>query len=174
MKRQEIIIKDAGQKSYLKEQLNAIPEDGSVTVIIKKTDHSSTAKQRRLTWLWNTEVANSGIGQDDSALEVHTRAKYKFGLPILLRDNEMFAVLWEAFQKTVSQSSIYAIYVKDFTIQYISTERMTRAQRAEYLTAFQRYWIMNGVELTDPSTQGLDRFLGYKPKGEQNVRKSIY
>jgi len=54
--------------------------------------------------------------------------------------------------------------MKVFASQYISTERFTRKQRAEFLTDFQNYWTGKGVELTDPSLQGLDQFLGYKTK----------
>jgi hypothetical protein len=55
---------------------------------------------------------------------------------------------------------VYSAYIKEFASQYISTERLSRKQRAEYLTEFQRYWIGKGVDLTDPASQGLDQYFG--------------
>jgi hypothetical protein len=57
-------------------------------------------------------------------------------------------------------------YWRQFTEYYISTEQMTRRQRAEYLTEFQRFWVGKGVNLSDPALQGLDEKLGWKPKKE--------
>jgi hypothetical protein len=55
---------------------------------------------------------------------------------------------------------------REFTEYYISTEQMTRAQRAEYLREFEMFWRGKGVSLTDPNTHGLDEHLGWKPKKE--------
>ena len=141
--------------------------DGSKTIIIKNTDISSTAKQRRLQWLWSSEIARSGLGQDDTKEDVHIRAKLMFAHPILMRDDEVYPLLYNAFKETVKTSENYAFYIKDFANQYISAERLSRKQRAEYLRDIQAYWTDKGANLTDPSLQGLDQFLGYKPKVEK-------
>jgi hypothetical protein len=153
---QTIIIKNEQSKRYCEDIISEIPLDGSHTVIIKKTDRSTTARQRRLQWMWNEEVAKSGIGQDDDKESVHVRAKWMFARPILLRDDEVFQVLYETFIDTVKESLNYAEYCRVFAGQYISTERLSKAQRAEYLTEFQRYWTGHGVNLTDPVMQGVD------------------
>lgn len=136
--------------------IDEAPADGSVTVEIKKTAMDSTAKQRRLQWLWYTEVANSGLGQDDDKAAVHIRAKWQFARPIWLRDDEVFGIIYNEFIKTITGSVTYSEFCRDFAKRWISTESMARKQRAEYLTEFQRYWIGKGVELTDPSLQGVD------------------
>ena len=159
----EIIIDSERQKRYSKSLIDEIKIDGSKTIIIKNTDISSTAKQRRLQWLWNTEIANSGLGQDDTKESVHIRAKALFAHPILMRDDELYPILYNAFKKVVKPSANYAQLFKDFVDQYISTERLSRKQRAEYLTDIQNFWTDKGVLLTDPSLQGLDQYLGYKP-----------
>lgn len=151
-----IIVKSDQNKAYAKSLIDEMPLDGSMTVEIKKTPNDSTAKQRRLQWLWYTEVSQSGLGQDDTKEDVHVRSKMKFAHPILMRDDEVYPILYSTFQKAVKPSNNYALYIKDFATQYISTERLNRKQRAEYLTEFQRFWIMKGVELTNPETQGLD------------------
>lgn len=151
-----IIIDSERQKRYCRTRLDEIDISGSNTVIFKKTDTSPTARQRRLQWLWCGEIAVSGLGQDDDKDSVHIRAKWMFARPILLRDDEVFQVIYETFMKTVKGSAAYAEYCRIFTDQYISTEKLTKRQRAEYLTEFQRYWIGKGVNLTDPSLQGVD------------------
>lgn len=158
------ILENEKRKTFVLNLIQEMPVDGSMTVITKKTDLSSTAKQRRLQWLWNTEVAASGLGQDDTKNAVHVRAKYMFARPILLRDDEVFGAVYAGFSEMVEQveTGTRADMWLAFTRDFVSTERMTRAQRAEYLTEFQRYWTGKGVELTDPDTQGLGQYLGYK------------
>jgi hypothetical protein len=155
-----IILNNDRQKTYAENLIKESPADGSMTVIIKQTDMSSTAKQRRLQWLFYTEVANSGLGQDDTKEAVHVRAKMMFAHPILMRDDDVYPVLYNTFKRAVETSETYSVYIKEFASQYISTERLTRKQRAEYLSEFQRYWIGKGVELTDPASQGLDHYFG--------------
>ena len=151
-----LVIDSDQKKAYCRTMIEEMPIDGSKTVIFKNTDQSPTAKQRRLQWLWCTETAQSGLGQDDDKESVHIRAKMMFAHPILMRDDEVYPVLYDTFKNAVKTSENYALYIKEFANQYISTERLTKRQRAEYLTEFQRYWVAKGVNLTDPSLQGLD------------------
>jgi hypothetical protein len=151
-----LVIDSDQRKAYCRTMIEEMPADGSKTVIFKNTDASPTARQRRLQWLWYTEVAQSGLGQDDTKESVHIRAKMMFAHPILMRDDEVYPVLYDTFKNAVKTSVNYAMYIKDFADQYISTERLTKRQRAEYLTEFQRYWVVKGVALTDPSLQGVD------------------
>jgi hypothetical protein len=106
--------------------------------------------------MWAGEIANSGLGSDDNKNDVHTRAKWMFARPILLRDCEIFPIILNKFEETIqyaeNKSELYRIFSRD----YISTERLSKSQRAEYLTDFQRYWTSKGVCLSDPELQGLD------------------
>jgi hypothetical protein len=160
-----ILIDSDRQKTYAKSLIDEMAIDGSFTVETKKTAMDSTAKQRRLQWMWYHEISISGLGQDDNKDDVHIRMKWKFARPILLRDDEMFGIVYGAFIKTVEGSELYGKYCKVFSEQYISTESMTRTQRAEYLTEVQGYWIMKGVELTIPDDYGKN-LLRFKPKQE--------
>ena len=156
-----LIIDSEIRKRYCKSVIDEMPLDGSETVIFKKTDVSSTAKQRQLQWLWYTETATSGLGSDDTKDDVHVRAKMMWAHPILMRDDPVYPILYNAFKKAVRTSESYGDKIKEFANQYISTERLTRKQRAEYLSDYQKYWTDRGVALTDPSLQGLDENLGY-------------
>jgi len=148
-----IIIDSEMQKNYCRTMIDQIKLDGKSAVVFKKTDMSPTARQRRLWWLWCGEVSMSGLGQDDDKNEVHIRAKLMFVHPILMRDDEVYPVLYSTFKETVKTSENYALYIKDFANQYISTERLTKHQRAESLKEFQLYWTGKGVNLTDPNTE---------------------
>jgi hypothetical protein len=151
-----IILKNQQSKLYCQSLIQESPDDGSITVEIKKTKKDSTSKQRRLQWMWYTEIANSGLGSDDNKNDVHTRAKWQFCRPILLRDCEIFPIILNKFEETIqyaeNKSELYRIFSRD----YISTERLSKSQRAEYLTDFQRYWASKGVCLSDPELQGLE------------------
>jgi hypothetical protein len=157
-----IILENEQRKTYLLNLIQEKPVDGSVTVEIKKTDTSSTAKQRQLQWKWYTEVAASGLGRDDTKDAVHITAKWMFAKPILLRDSAVFGAIFEGFSLMVQEieEQDRAEFWREFTEYYISTEQMNRGQRAEYLREFELFWRGKGVELTDPSLQGLDEHLG--------------
>lgn len=163
------VIKSEANKTLVYNLIKQMPLDGSFEVITKKKDKSSTAKQRGLQWRWYTDVATSGLGQYDDKQEVHTRAKWLYARPIFLRDDPFFGMIYEAFMKAVEYDPEYSEKCKKFSEQYISTERMSRAQRAEYLTNFQRFWLSQGVELADPDSYGLNSRLGYTKKELSNV-----
>lgn len=139
---------------------------------IKQIDESPTSKQRRLKWLWNEEIARSGIGSDDMAHDVHIRNKLIFGHPIKMRDaleaeNDFYPDLYTAFVERYRNHPAYPMMMKFFADNHIKTEKFTRKQNAEYLTNVQSYWSRKGVVLTDPATQGLDEFLGCRNKDYQ-------
>lgn len=151
-----IIISSEQNKTYCKSLISEMEIDGSCTVITKKTDKSPTAKQNRLMWLWYGEVSRSGLGSNDTKDGVHVAAKYMFARPILLRDSDTFAIIYDHFVKTIEWAENKKDLYREFTEQYISTTKLSKHQKAEYLTEFQRYWISKGVNLLDPSRQGLD------------------
>lgn len=153
-----IIIDSERSKTYLYNLIKEMPVDSTCEVITKKVDKSPTAKQRRLQWLWYTEVAASGLGRDDSKDEAHITAKWQFCRPILLRDDEMFGVIYNHFVSVIRDGDpeTQRLKAREFSDKYISTEGLTRVQRVEYLREFERFWVGKGVELTDPGTQGVD------------------
>ena len=151
-----IIISSEQNKTFCKSFIDEMPVDGSQNVIFKKTDKSPTAKQNRLMWLWNSEVAKSGLGANDTKEGVHLTAKWKFARPILLKDSDTFIIIYEHFVKTIEWADNKKALYREFTEQYISTTKLSKHQKAEYLTNFQQYWSGKGVCLTDPSLQGLD------------------
>lgn len=152
----EIIISSEQQQKYCLTFIQEMKLDGTQTVILKRTDKSPTAKQRRLWYLWCREVAMSGLGQDDDTESVHIRAKWMFVRVLLLEQSEMFTLIYNHFMKTVETSSARAEQCQVFARDYISTESLTKENRIKSLSDFQRYWVFRGVNLTDPALRGID------------------
>lgn len=152
----EIAIDSPWNKAEAIKQIYAITTDGSMVVKIQKVDKSVTAKQRGLWWKWMKDVSESGKGQDDTKEAIHIRAKWQFGRPVLLRDDDLFGIIYHQFMGYVQGTPGFAECCRAFSEQYISTERMTRKQRAEMMTDFQRFWTGHGVNLTDPDDFGKD------------------
>ena len=150
-----IINSDQARRSAIS-LVGGLPIDGTMEVVIKKADKSSTAKQRRLSWQWYKEVAESGKGQHDTKEAVHVASKWQFARPILLREDDVFGIIYNQFMDYVKGTPGYSECCRVFSSEYISTERMTKRQRAEMMTDFQRYWTWEGVQLTDPDSMGLD------------------
>ncbi len=153
-----IILNSDQQKRYIISLIEGTKLDGSYIVEYKKNQKDSTSKQRRLQWLWNSEIALAGIGSDDNKEDVHIRSKWMFARPILLRDCEIFGAVFNGFKFVIKDydQELKKKCMKEFTRDYISTEQMNIKQRAEYLTEIQKYWTMKGVNLTDPAIQGVN------------------
>ena len=158
----QIIIDSERQKKYAKTLIGEMPLDGSCEVITKKVDKRLTTKQRALWFIWCRDVALSGVGSNDTVIDVHTSEKWRVIRPILLRDDEVFGIIYNAFMQTIQGSLVFSESCKIFTRDYISTERLNRNQRAESLSEFEKYWFNKGVNLTIPGDYD-KKLLRFKP-----------
>lgn len=114
-------------------------------------------RQRGLQWMWYEDIVNSGRGGKycDNKNIVHSYCKYRFAVPILIRDDDFFSDLWSAWEKRseiMEDSQSRMLY---FVEEHVSTEKLTVSQMSEYLTEIQRYCINNGIELREPQFRGL-------------------
>lgn len=127
--------------------------DGKLKIRICNAGDKSS-RQRGLQWLWNTDVANSGKGgeHEDTKEGVHLVSKYRWAIPILIRDDPFFADIHAVWVQ---------LYGKDkermewFTDTQVHTEKFNSTQMAEFLTEYQKHYVMRGVELSDPEDQKL-------------------
>ncbi|MCK5608508.1 hypothetical protein KAR91_41890 [Candidatus Pacearchaeota archaeon] len=128
------------------------PEE-KLQVTISNTGTKS-ARQRGLDWFWNDDIAKAGIGgkHEDYKEGVHLVCKYRFAVPILCRDDEFFAGLYEGWLEKHPHDPEAVMW---FVEHHVSTEALTVSQMAEYLTAKQHYYLDKGVNLTDPQFRGL-------------------
>ena len=129
-------------------RIKDILADGKTEVVIRNSGNKS-AEQRGLDWKWSTEIASSGIGGkfEDKKDNVHRVCKYKWAIPIFIRDDSFFAELYSIY---VQRYKGDADRMKWFVDNQVSTEDFTCTQMAEYLTEKQRHYSGVGVALTNP------------------------
>ncbi|MES0444952.1 MAG: hypothetical protein ABUJ92_00265 [Desulfobacterales bacterium] len=133
-------------------RIGMLPVDGSVKVVISDAG-SKSSKQRGLQWMWCSDVARAGIGgkHEDTKNGVHLVSKWKWAIPILMRDDEFFADIFTAWQDKYGDKPEAMEWFVD---KQVSTEKFTTSQMAEYLTDFERHY-RPMVNLTDPDLMGL-------------------
>lgn len=151
MKPETIWLGSQGAKQRAIKRINEQEINGAVSVRLVDTK-SKSIRCRGLQWMWNTEVADSGLGRYDTKIDVHRAAKWKWAVPILLRDDQDFCDLWPELLRLYESDADKMKYIVD---HFVSTEGAGFAI-GEYLTDFQRYWSSKGVALTIPEDGLLD------------------
>ena len=86
------------------------------------------------------------MGSYDTKEDVHRAAKWRWAVPILLRDDEIFAHVWPALKEKYQENPEIMKWVVD---EMVSTEGDGFAI-GEYLTDFRLYYEGEGVALTQP------------------------
>jgi hypothetical protein len=99
--------------------------------------------QNRLMWMWAQEAADQR--QDMTAVEVQNEWKLRFGIPILVRDDERMAAAWAAVEaKLMHEEQLELMYGISVT-GIMNTKQFT-----EFLDEVQRYNLEHGIKLTEP------------------------
>jgi len=152
MKSEQYFIVNQTVKVNLAMRIGEIAIDGKIKVTISDAGNKSV-KQRGLQWKWNTEVARSGIGgkHEDTKNGVHLISKWRWAIPILIRDDNFFAELFAAWKATHGNDEEA---MRWFVDTQVSTEKFSATQMAEYLTDFERHYSPL-VNLTNPDLMGL-------------------
>ena len=152
MKPQSYILVNQQVMRNALQHINSLECDGKLKVTISSSG-SKSARRRNLQWMWYSEVVNSGIGgkHEESKESVHRFSKFKFAVPLLLRDDTDFADLWTNLHKLYRGDSEKMKYIVD---NFVSTEGDDFAM-GEYLTEFHRYYSDLGVNLSNPDDLGL-------------------
>ena len=133
--------------------LDGVVPNGKIKVVFSDAGTKSV-KQRGLQWIWYEDKAKSGRGGrlGDTKENCHLEAKYRFAVPILLRDDSFFADLYLAWCNKYEDSEEHMLYFVD---KHVSTEKFTVSQMAEFLTEFKNDCIRSGIDLTEPEFRGL-------------------
>lgn len=137
-------------------RLREIPLDGKTKLVISNAGDRSV-RQNALYWLWNTFVANSGMGSYDTKEAVHLASKMRWAIPILIRDDENFAALYAAWKQLYGSDPVRMEWFADMQV---STAIFTTHQMAEYLTDYQRFYLGHGISLPLPEDRKLLEFKG--------------
>lgn len=120
--------------------------DGRTTLVLSNTGDRSH-KQNSLLWMWHTEVANSGKGSYDTKESVHRSVKQRWVIPILIRDDPVFAELYSIWMQLYKGNVDRTNWFVD---NQVSSATLTSHQMAEVLTDYQRFYSGHGIILTDP------------------------
>lgn len=154
MKSEQFFLTASHVKANLINRLVDIECDGKIKVVISDAGAKSV-RQRGLQWRWYTEVAKAGVGGKHESTKdgVHLLSKWKWGIPILCRDDEFFSEIYSAW-KNMHNGDEEAM--RWFVDAQIHTEHFSTTQMAEFLTDFQRHYSPM-VDLTDPDDLKLMR-----------------
>ncbi|VAW38931.1 hypothetical protein MNBD_GAMMA01-1321 [hydrothermal vent metagenome] len=157
MKAKTFAITTEYNKKNAKMFLEALDVDGKVKVVFSNVGTKSQ-KQRGLQFMGYEDVQKSGVGGYDSVSTIHLHAKQCFAIPILRRDDVFFEELYSSFIEVIESPRLSSAKYWHFVGNYVSTEKFSVAQMAEYLTNFRGYYIKNGVAFREPDFRGLLNF----------------
>lgn len=148
MKAEDFILIDEPRRSNAIKRMMEFELDGKIKVTFCNAGDKSS-RQRGLQWRWNTDVALSGMGGEfeDTKENVHLVSKYKWAIPILVRDDPFFAELYAAYIKLHKKDSER---MRWFVDTQVHTEVFNTSQMAEFLTDYQRHYLDLGFPLRDP------------------------
>lgn len=146
MKSENFILVSEAVKINACLRIKDIIADGKTKITISNAGGRSI-KQNSLLWLWNTEVAKSGKGSYDEKEAVHRSVKQRWVIPILIRDDGLFADLYRIWAQLYKGNMDRMNWFVD---NQVSSATLTTHQMAEVLTEYQRFYAGHGVELTNP------------------------
>jgi len=155
MKADRYVLINESVRNLCIAQISALPVDGKTQVVISAAAGKS-AKQRGLQFLWYTNVAKSGFGgrHEESVEACHIASKYRWAIPIFVRDDERFGEIYAEWVRMYGEDSERMFWFAD---KMVHTEKFTVSQMAEFLTNFQEYYLNHGFPLVNPDDLGLLR-----------------
>lgn len=120
---------------------HALPFTASLTTGKHRTD-----LQNKLQRMWMNEIASQK--GDQTAEEIRGECKLRMGVPILRRDDEVFAEKYDRIIKPFPYEVKLEMMMEplDFPV----TRLMNTKQKTEYLDAVHKYWTERGIALTIP------------------------
>lgn len=134
-------------------ELDKQPLDGTVQVTIGNVGTKS-ARQRGYEWILYEAIAKSGKGgkHEDEKNGVHLVCKYRFAVPIFIRDDSFFAELWTIYRQLYGSDEERMLWMVSTQVH---TEKFSPSQMAEYLTELINYYTARGFELPQPDDHKL-------------------
>ncbi len=145
MEPQRFILRPGADPQVMQSLLQAITQRNAEKeweVTIKLFKENRSIKQNRLQWMWHQEYAlHEGMTKDNA----YNRFKYKYVLPIMLRDpeNNQLVTLWEQIRG--NKEAIAAL------VKVIHTSDLDTAQMDEALTEYDRDTAAHGLVFSDPA-----------------------
>jgi len=136
------IIREAGHV----DALAAILRGRKLPITVSWSQGASrSSAQNALSHRWYADIARQ-LG-DMTAEEARAECKLRFGVPILLAENEAFADSWQRVMGVLRYAErLAAVQAFDLPV----TRLMTVPQMTAYMDTVQREYSAQGVRLTDP------------------------
>lgn len=135
----EQLIEDERERKRLLEHITQQSLPFTVSI---KDGRVRSIEQNRLQWMWANEA--SLARQDTTAADVQAEWKLAYGVPLLIAENEDFALAWQA-----TETATYEEQIK--LMRFVNvTSIMTSKQISRYLTEVFQHNVERGIELTDP------------------------
>jgi len=142
------------QKDNALHIIQHLPYDEVHEVIIQLHKESLSSRQRRLYWLWLTEIAND---RGETKEDMHTNYKGKFLTRIFYRDKATYAAMCDAIKKVRTREGMETEYnaLKQEVTRLTSITDANVDQMREYLTEIDQDATMAGVTLTRPEDKNI-------------------
>lgn len=145
------VIKSDAQKAGAAAHLATLPVsvDHPYSIKIEPFKLDRRAAQNRLSHMWYLEVSKQG--KEYTPEQVKSIAKLRWGVPILLAENEDFAAYW------AKVSPVFPTYEERWEMlmpRTPVTSEMTVKQMSQFLGDFQRV-MGSKYKLTDPALMGV-------------------
>lgn len=136
----ERVIEHAGELPRLIAYLHDQPRPFTVKV---SAGRPRSIAQNRLMWLWAHEA--SVQRQDVDARDVQSEWKLRFGIPLLIADDEKMAATWAKAEAKLTYEEQIEL------MEYMSvTSIMTSKQLTSFLDQVYRHSVEHGIDLTEP------------------------
>lgn len=119
-------------------------QNGTVEIQMRNREESRRDSQNRLKHHWCKEVSLQSNNQD-SPEDVRAFCKYRFGIPILIRNQEYKDKIQAVFSSLTYEQRIAVMLPP---IEMPVTRLFTVKEFDEYLTNIERYYAQNGYRLT--------------------------
>jgi len=136
-----MIIRNEQNKLQAIEQVRGLQDDVEWEVTIKEYKENRTNAQNNLMWMWHKVFAEK---YGETKERVHHRFKYKYVIPILLREDRE-GKLTKLYGLAESDKDAMAALVR-----VISTTHLNTAELSEALTEYDRESSANGIAFPHP------------------------
>ena len=122
--------------------LSDLPSDGSAQVTFAKHRKNRSLAQNRLSHMHYAQI---GAQMHETPAQVKGRCKLEYGIPILLRETQSFALGWQAIEAKLSyEEKIEAVKLVDVT------SVLTTPQFSQYIEEYMMEHEAQGIILNHP------------------------
>jgi hypothetical protein len=157
MKSQELTIDSPADRIEVLKAIEELPEEEKWTVKISPFDDNRSGGQRRLNWLWNTEI---GSYYGYTPEEMHEYFKKRYLINIKAKDDDFLAIV-RAVNTYDPESEEYQKAATALARE-ITTTNLRWKPMSEFLSRIKQFALHEGIPITIPKQDELDWLLGIK------------